>query len=120
MDTVMNCFVFVPIGVALGYLFKKTNVLRDAALCLAFSLFIETIQLITMLGNPATEDLITNLVGYFIGFALYRLLFARLSTGHSICLLSVVNITFAIVTVFSLVTTVGAAELILKIITRTL
>lgn len=119
MDTVMNCFVFAPIGVALGYLFEKVNVLRDILICLGFSLAIEVVQLITMLGNPATEDLITNLVGYFIGFLLYRFLFSRLSVRRGICLLSVVNLIFVAVTAFSVVTTVGAAELICKIITGT-
>ena len=41
LDTLLNCFVFAPIGVAFGYLFKKTNILRDAAICLGISLLIE-------------------------------------------------------------------------------
>ena len=120
MDTVMNCFLFVPVGVAFGYLFAKKNILRDIAICLGFSLFIETMQLITMLGNPATEDLITNVIGGIIGLLLHRVLFVRLTDKHSVCLLLSVNLIFAVATVFSLITTVCAAELIFKIITRSL
>ena len=120
MDTVMNCFVFIPVGVAFGYLFTKKNILRDIASCLGFSLLIETMQLITMLGNPATEDLITNVIGGIIGSLLYRILFIRLSVKNSIRFLSAVNIIFAAVTAFSLITTVGASEIIFKIITRSL
>lgn len=120
MDTVMNCFVFIPVGVAFGYLFAKKNILRDIAICLGFSLLIETMQLITMLGNSATEDLITNVIGGIIGSLLYRILFIRLSVKNSIRLLSAVNLIFAAVTAFSLITTVGASEIIFKIITRSL
>ena len=60
MDTVLNCFVFAPLGVTFCYIFKKVNVWRNAAICLAFSIGVELLQLVTILGNPATEDLITN------------------------------------------------------------
>ena len=120
MDTVFNCFVFAPFGVSLGYLFKKTNVLRDAAICLGLSLLIELIQLATMLGNPATEDLITNVAGYFIGFALYKLVFARLSVKNSVRVLAVVCVLFGAATLYAIVTTADAAELIYKIVTKTL
>lgn len=120
MDTVFNCFVFAPFGVAFGYLFKKTNILRDTALCLGLSLLIELIQLATMLGNPATEDLITNVAGYFIGFALYKLLFARLSVKNSVRVLAVVCVLFGAATVYAIFTTADAAELIYKIVTKTL
>jgi glycopeptide antibiotics resistance protein len=120
MDTAFNCLVFAPFGVAFGYLFKKTNILRDAALCLGLSLLIELTQLATMLGNPATEDLITNVAGYFIGFALYKLVFARLSVKNSVRVMACVCIIFAAATVFSIATTADSAEVICKIITRTL
>ena len=120
MDTVMNCFVFAPLGVALGYLFKKTNVLRDVAICLGFSFAIETIQLMTMLGNFATEDLITNTVGYFIGFVIYRIGLARLSVKHSVIFLGFVNVAFFAIVFYSCFTTVSSAETIFKILTHTL
>lgn len=120
MDTALNCLVFAPFGVAFGYLFKKTNILRDAALCLGLSLLIELTQLATMLGNPATEDLITNVAGYFIGFALYKLVFARLSVKNSVRVMACVCIIFVAATVFSIATTADSAEVICKIITRTL
>ena len=120
MDTVFNCFVFAPFGVAFGYLFKKTNILRDTALCLGLSLLIELTQLATTLGNPATEDLITNVAGYFIGFALYKLLFARLSVKNSVRFLAVICIVFGAALIYAITTTAAAAETICKIVTRTL
>ena len=120
MDTVLNCFVFAPLGVTLCYVFKKVNVWRNAAICLAFSVGVELLQLATILGNPATEDLITNTVGCFIGFGLYHLIFKRISVKNSVRTLAVVNTLLAIVGIVALVTLVMSGETIIGIITRTL
>lgn len=120
MDTALNCFVFAPFGIALSYLFKKQNILRDILVCLGFSLFIEALQLFTLIGNPATEDLITNTVGYFIGIGIYHFIFRRLSTKAAVRTFAVIVIVFAIATVASLVTMAISAELIFKIMTKTL
>lgn len=117
--TILNCFVFLPFGVTLNYVFKKKNILRDAGLCLGFSLLIESVQLLTPLANPATEDLITNLAGYFIGLAVYYILFRRISTKNTVRIALVINILFAVVVVYSFITFIGSAELILKLLTRT-
>ena len=120
MDTVLNCFVFAPLGVTLCYVFKKVNVWRNAAICLAFSIGVELLQLATILGNPATEDLITNTVGCFIGFGLYHLIFKRISVRNSVKTLAVVNTLLAIVGIVALVTLVMSGETIIGLITRTL
>ena len=120
MDTVLNCFVFAPLGVTLCYVFKKVNVWRNAAICLAFSVGVELLQLATILGNPATEDLITNTVGCFIGFGLYHLIFKRISVKNSVRTLAVVNTLLAIVGIVALFTLVMSGETIIGIITRTL
>lgn len=120
LDTVMNCFVFAPFGIMFGYVFKKRNILRDAAICLGFAVLIEFLQFITMLGNPATEDLITNPIGYFIGLAFYALIFKRLSVKQSTRVAVATNVVFGGVTVFSLVTLIHSADVIFHIITRTL
>ena len=120
IDTVLNCFVFAPFGVILNYVFKKPNLLRNAALCLLFSISVETMQMLTLLGNPATEDLITNVTGCFIGYALYRLVFCRLSTRSLVKTATVVNAFLVIPVIFSIITTANALDLIVQIITRTL
>lgn len=117
--TILNCFVFVPFGVTLCYVFKKPNVLRDASLCLAFSLGIEALQLFTPFGNPATEDLITNVLGYFLGLAIYYVFLKRLSTKWSAVLFWLFNFIAAAVTVYTLVTAVASAPLIYRLVTKT-
>ena len=117
--TILNCFVFVPFGVTLCYIFKKPNILRDFALCLAFSLGIEILQLFTPFGNPATEDLITNTAGYFIGLAIYYVFLKRLSTKWSVVLCWLFNFIAVAVTVYTLVTTAASTQLIYQLLTKT-
>ena len=119
IDTLLNCFVFAPFGILFSYLFQKRNILRDAVLCLLFSVTIEATQLLTLLGNPATEDLITNVAGCFIGYALYSLFFARMSVEKGRRLFLVANLLLGGLCVFSFYTTAKAAPLILQILTGT-
>ena len=120
IDTLLNCFVFAPLGFLLCYIFEKKNILRDALICLSFSVFVETMQLLTMLGNPSTEDLITNVVGCFIGHIVYRLFFGRLSMQKNTIFLRIVFIIFVVSVAFSLVTTAMAVDTIIEIITKTM
>ena len=120
IDTILNCFVFAPLGISFCYIFEKKNVFRDALICLGFSLFIESMQLITVLGNPSTEDLLTNVAGCFIGHLIYALILKRLSSRKSYVLLITVCTIFCFAVIFSLATTVIAYDVIYKIITKTL
>ena len=117
--TILNCFVFVPFGVTLNYVFKKKNILRDAGFCLGFSFFMEFVQFFTPFANFATEDLITNLAGYFIGLGIYHILFRRISTKNMVRITSVLSTLFAVVVVYSFITFIGSLELIFKLLTRT-
>ena len=120
IETGLNALVFAPLAVTLCYIFKKKNVFRDAAICLAFSLLVETTQLLTILGNPATEDLITNTAGAFVGYAIYCLVLKRLSARKSVIFWSVITVMVTVACAFSLITTAMVSETIIKIITRTL
>lgn len=120
IDTALNCFVFVPFGIALNYVFKKHNALRDVAICFGLSVFIELLQLITVLGNPSTEDLITNVFGYFIGLGIYSLWLKSISLKAKVRLFAAINIICIPIVIFSLVTFVSSAPLIYGIISKTL
>lgn len=120
MNTILNCFVLAPFGVILCYIFKKPNVWRNAALCLGFSLCIEMLQVPATLGNPATEDLITNTLGCFIGHGLYILIFRRMKVKQTYRFLLVSNVILVLVVIFSVITTAMAADTIFLILTKTL
>lgn len=120
IDSILNCFVFAPLAVTFCYAFKTRNVWRDLGICLGFSVLVEMLQLFSMLGNPAPEDLITNVAGYFIGLGLYHLCFKRIPQKATKILFIIFDSIFAVATIVSLVTTVRAFPLIVKIVTRTL
>lgn len=120
VNTILNCFVLVPFGITLCYVFKKPNVWLSAALCFGFSLCIEILQLFTTVGNPATEDLITNTIGCFIGYAIYHFFLRRMTSKQTSRLLVISNGVLGVIAIFSLVTIVIAFDTILKIVTRTL
>ena len=115
-----NAVVFAPFGVFLNHLFTKKNIWRDLAICFGVSLSIEIVQLFTIIGSFATADLIMNTLGYFIGLAVYYLIFAKLSTQQTVWLYRVVNAILFVALIVVIVTTVGNWELISTILTRTL
>lgn len=120
LTTVFNCFVFVPLSIALCCVFKKKKVLFTTLICFFLILFIELLQLFTLLGNFATEDFITNMVGCFIGVGIYYLLFLRCSVKISGIIFLVTNIFLVAAVVFSIVTYIAEMEIILKILTKSL
>ena len=120
IDTALNCFVFAPYGALFCYIFKKRNVFRDAGICLGICISIELLQLATMLGNPATEDLITNTLGCFIGHGINVLAFDRMSLKAKTMIVGVVNLILIGGSIYAIITTIGAADVIYGIITRTL
>lgn len=120
LTTLLNCVVFVPFGVLFCYVFRRQNVIKNVAIGLGISIFIEMLQFVTMFGNPATEDLITNTFGCLVGYVLNALLFRHLSNKTKTIVLAISNVLLVVATIYSIVTLVGAYDTIYGIITRTL
>ena len=120
VDSVLNCFVFVPLGICICLAARKRKALRTVLFCLGYSVFVEFLQLLTTLGNPATEDLITNLFGALLAIALYYIIFNRISPSAKLKLLAVTNILLALSVILSALTTVDAFDVIYGIATKTL
>ena len=118
--TALNCLVLAPIGASLGYLLKKANVLKITAIGFLIAFCFESTQAFTTWGNPATEDLITNTLGCLIGYAIYRLLLKRLPLKWNVRLFGLVNILLVLATIVSVFTMVDSADLIYKMMTKTL
>lgn len=115
-----NAIVFAPLGVFLPYVFKKKSIWRDVAVCFGVSLAIELVQLFTIIGNFATADLIMNTVGYFIGFAFYKLVCSKFSLRATVWSCRAVNVVLLIALIAVVVTTIDNWNLIVAILTRTL
>lgn len=80
LEIVLNCFVFAPFGLTLCLATKGKKVWAHVIFCILFSLAIELTQRYTWIGGFSLIDLSTNVVGYFIGFGAYKLIFVRFKT----------------------------------------
>ncbi|MBR7185342.1 MAG: VanZ family protein [Clostridia bacterium] len=70
-----NVIMFVPLGLFIPAVFPRAAAFWRTVLWSAVTvLSIELIQLFTLLGSLDIDDLILNLLGAAIGYALYRLL----------------------------------------------
>ena len=74
VDTVLNVFLFIPLGFFLALMYREYNhIIKIAFTGMLLSFAIEVIQ---MFGRGATDinDLITNTAGACLGYCLYKLL----------------------------------------------
>ena len=70
-----NVLAFVPFGMILPMLTPKCrNFFHIVLLGFDFSLFVETIQLISKVGSFDVDDLILNTLGGALGYLAYRLI----------------------------------------------
>ncbi len=77
-ELILNILMFVPIGFLLSLFLKGwSRFLISGALCVMFTLFIETTQLFTRLGEFQTDDIIANsmggIIGAFTAFVFYKI-----------------------------------------------
>ena len=120
MEFIANSRIFAPLGILLNYAFKKRNIFRDIVICFTFSLAIEVFQLYSLLGGFATEDLIMNTLGYFVGLILYYAIFKKRTVKTCIWVCRIANFILLPVFIYALVTTLQNWELIVSILNRTL
>ena len=118
LNIALNTIVFAPFGVLFNLTFEKKSVVRDMFICLCFSIAIELTQLFTIIGSFASEDLITNPVGYLFGLAFFKLFFARLRPRYQQRLLSDCNVCLFALIIIATVRTVNCFDLIMDILLR--
>lgn len=70
---VLNVIMFIPVGLFLGFGFRRITWETVLLMGLGVSFSIEFLQFIFKRGFCETDDLIHNLLGCVIGYALYRL-----------------------------------------------
>jgi glycopeptide antibiotics resistance protein len=95
-------------------------VLKGAAVTFLFIFFIETLQLITKMGNFATEDFITNMTSYFIGVIIYTLFFKRMRSSVLKIFFSVALVGCILTLSYAVKTTVSSYDVIVAILRREL
>ena len=79
---VENILLFIPFGLFGAWNSQKKRILATTFWGGLFSLTIETLQLITARGFFQLDDIITNMLGAFLGAVLYRVLFGGYRLLH--------------------------------------
>ena len=75
VDTILNIFLFIPLGIFLPLLYKKYD--KIGKIVLSGFFISASIEIVQMFGCGATDinDLITNTIGACLGFCIYRVLY---------------------------------------------
>lgn len=68
---VLNIFIFIPFGILISHFIKNKKIIKTIMITLIFSIVIELFQLFTIIGSFMLNDLITNIIGGFIGSIVY-------------------------------------------------
>jgi glycopeptide antibiotics resistance protein len=71
-EMILNIFVFVPMGIYVGILFKRWIITKKALLFFLVSLLCETLQYIYGVGAFDITDIINNTLGGIIGLIIYK------------------------------------------------
>lgn len=68
-----NILAFVPMGFFIPCIFKRVNsFLKNLLICFAIIVCVEIVQLVTTVGSFDIDDIILNLTGSVLGYAIYR------------------------------------------------
>ncbi|MBD8047503.1 MAG: VanZ family protein [Clostridium argentinense] len=70
-EIVYNIIIFVPLGILIEIVNKKSSMIRNVIYILLFSLFIEVSQSILAVGATDITDLLTNTLGGILGILIY-------------------------------------------------
>lgn len=104
VDEILNMLIFAPFGVALPLLNKKIKILPQLLFCFGLSLIIEITQYFTAIGGLASDDLIMNTLGYFVGLIFYILIFKKISDKTNYKLFLIVDTLLLLVAIVGVVT----------------
>lgn len=71
-EIIMNVVVFIPIGILIGVVCRKTDWVRAMLLGSVISILIEVLQLIFLKGFSELDDVMHNTLGCMIGYGFCR------------------------------------------------
>jgi glycopeptide antibiotics resistance protein len=120
IEVFLNSIIFAPFGVLLCMKDNKVRILKHLLFCFGLSLIFEITQFFTLLGGLATDDLIMNTVGYFIGLVFYIFIFKKLSVNTNMIVIKVSNLILIITLVIAFITMIDAFPIVIDILLRRL
>ena len=116
VEIFLNGFVMAPFGILFNFVDRRPKVWKHLLIVFGISLTFEIVQFCTLIGGFATADLIMNTLGYFIGFALYHLIFKRLPDKFNLVLFTIINLLFVAILVYATITIIEMWDLLKKLL----
>lgn len=74
VENIMNVVVFIPVGLLLGFAFKRMTWWKNLLIGCGFSVTIEIFQFCMKRGFSEVDDVMHNTLGCLIGYCVYRVI----------------------------------------------
>jgi glycopeptide antibiotics resistance protein len=103
IEVILNGLIFMPLGLFLCIKDNKVKFLKHLFICFIVSLTFEVVQLFTMIGGFATDDIIMNTSGYILGMFIYLLFIKKLNDKYKYYFLFISNIIMGIIILYGIV-----------------
>ncbi len=119
MDFVKNIIALIPFGFSMSFLTKKKRLIKVLSSGFIFSCFIELLQLFSMFGGIAINDMIANTLGSAAGLGCF-ILFNKIIKNNKAKFYIVVfiNICLIIISIYAIYTLVNNYELFIDMLLR--
>ena len=123
-DDILNVLIFIPLGLYLAFFIKNKKLIKTLLITFITSLFFELFQLFSLIGSFATKDFITNLLGSFIGFMGYKLIYKKENSEIKLIILNIISImviiVFSPIVIYAFINTIKHFNVYVDVIHRRL
>ena len=123
-DDILNFLIFIPLGLYLAFFINDKKLIKTLLITFITSLFFELFQLFSLIGSFATKDFITNLLGSFIGFMGYKLIYKKENSEIKLIILNIISImviiVFSPIVIYAFINTIKHFNVYVDVILRRL
>lgn len=112
-DTVINIFIFIPIGLLLPILIKDGACFKSAMIGIATTFLVEMTQLLVPIGGFTYIDIINNSLGAFLGVIIHYQLNQRVKEDRAVTLINSMSVIEACVVIFGIINTIRNIDIYL-------
>lgn len=110
-DFLVNMCFFLPLGVYCYELIKKHKFIKGLMIAFLLSLVLELVQLLTTVGFFTINDLVSNTLGYVVGYFLYLLLNKLLKPKVMYYIFNIFTIFFIALATYGIINTIIHIEI---------
>ena len=110
-DVLVNMCFFMPLGVYCFELIKKHKFIKGLGIAILLTLLLEIVQLLTTVGYFTFNDLVSNTLGYIIGYLLYFLMNKFLNRKVICQIFNVFTLFFIALSIYGVINTIVHIEI---------